>query len=948
MEAGLNKRPPKREAFIIKGISHGTGGWNNQKLFFRDLKDVDEGLALDIEDEAPPPLIEKPKKSLLGSLLAEAKTGGKDFGSSELKNGGQQKKEEDERTHGPPNQLLPSKGETRQSTERVLSTGLPSLETLHQLGNALNNGTAYKKGSAYRPESPYHPKSPHLQDHFYPVKTPQRYQNSSQVSFCKHQDLRIEWDPLDPDNKLGSWKLSMKDYSRSPSEHDDHKSCQPPDRRQRVKTLAERIIQKFVDMENGKLTPQDRRNGIEPRVPPPNNRVEREIHNMISQMSRGKNERLIEKREAARVTMDACDGKKELDAKAPHPEQHKRRASEKAKLPGANCLEDGDPGVKSRRLKKSEIKGADIFVQSMLQRQVNQKRKPMAAPERRYKPSTMHERDEQKAVIAEQVRRDRAALSSHLLEEKRKEMSAPKQAEPLQKTQETKTIESDSEEDAQYPPYRVVSKRSGHARRATKESLDEEDQGEHAEQFKATQAIKAAEKLQETVKATMKPKPREITAEERALLAGINHAEEEENEQYANAEHAAEMEAENDSQPASPDIPEDDDEDEELRNELLAMERARLVQAIHHPTPTPTNKTKIVNKAVDEKEVKEVEDCWDIFETAKLEVHGPQQAEDEDEDEHKTSVLMPEMYYWPEGDEAANAGDKALDEANQSSKPVKRPVKKSVSKKRKAPVVEEGKDEQPQKKTRKVKKSAAIVEDSDDDAEYALPDATTNLPENTIRQGWQAEEQALADEIVHQQVEQETHDTKEEEGANNELSTQNTPPSPSSPPKKRKTPPPASQTHEITTSQPPTKKLKLSSPPSTSSFSSPPVSPKSQPTPAPQPPSTPPPSPPSPSSSSTPSPSKKRKSPFEESEDEDDGDGGDEGSDRVRPSKKVKKVTFELEVTSPVEGEREREMGVLDVGDGEGGESKDGTVGVDEGDGVEDGGDSDFDYLFEE
>ncbi|KAJ4367062.1 1,2-dihydroxy-3-keto-5-methylthiopentene dioxygenase [Neocucurbitaria cava] len=828
-----------------------TDGKNYSKFYLTGPKNHPGLIELEDKDETPLPP-KKLTKSSFGDLLAEAKIGGKNIVSPEKKKEDQLKKEEYERTHGSPSPVRLSTQEARWSPE-ALTTGLPNLQTLQHIGNALKDGTAFRKGVAYRPESPLLPKSPHFQDHFYPVKPPRQYVNS-QVSFCKHQDLRIDWDPLDPENRDGSWKPSVKDYFHSASDHDDHKTCPSPNRQQRVKVLAERIIQKFVDIENGKLTKQDRRHG--------------------------KYEKIIEKKEAARLAMEASDSTKTTtDVKAPQQEQNKKRPSEQA-----NDVDDAELVGKRRKLQKSDVKSGEEFVQAMLQRQKDQKRKLIAPPENRFKPTTMHQRDERKAAMAEKVKRDRAASQS--TKEERKTI-VPKKMKPSQKTQKVKKIEPDSDGDTEKPLKKVVSKKSVGPK---DEGLARKEQGERTRQIKTTKATSKATSQatpETTPKTTPKPdpksKPREMTAEERALLADITQAG---------------MEAQTDSPPASPTISENEDqEDGELRKELLA----RLVKAVTTTKTSTTVKKPVRKKATDEKEKKELEDSWGDFETAQAEVKGPQHLEGEDGERRMTSVRDSNVQEDDNGDLAADAID-ALTETRH----VPKRLEKSPSKKRKAAVIEEAKDEQPKKKARQPKKSAAIIEDSDEDANYALPDASTKLPEAAVRQGWEAEGSALVEEVVEEvhKQEDETVEVEEKENEGIAQAADHRPPPPSSPSNKRKrspsntsqeaddTPSRAEDQQDVGAEQP-AKRLKSSlSPPRT-------------------------PSPPTlriSTSSTPPTSTTSRDSPFRESDDDEDANDEDEELSPLslpKKVKKVKKVSFEIDVTSPVEGKRKMSIPYL-------------------------------------
>jgi hypothetical protein len=76
-----------------------------------------------------------------------------------------------------------------------------------------------------------------------------------------------------------------------------HEFCQPPSNvREKIAIVARRIVRKFTDLEDAKFTGRHRRDGLEPRRPPPFSRVEREVQNMWNQMHRGKYDGIVERR----------------------------------------------------------------------------------------------------------------------------------------------------------------------------------------------------------------------------------------------------------------------------------------------------------------------------------------------------------------------------------------------------------------------------------------------------------------------------------------------------------------------------------------------------------------------------------------------------------------------------------------------------------------------------
>lgn len=330
-------------------------------------------------------------KSVLRDLLGQARADEHNSVTTEKKGATQQKLKTDEHVHG-------RLGGDRMPGQDLQQPVIPSLQALQHLEKALKDGTAFRKHSTYRhvdnnrPEEPAVLKSASFNDFFYSRTGPRRIDNLSQVSFCKHTDLVINWDPLDPGNKNGSWRLSMKDYFRSPSEVEDHKTCHAPDLQQRSTVLAQRIIQKFTDMENARLSARDRRDGKEPCRAPPINLVEREICTMVSQMSRGKNEDLVEKREAARMKMEAQERRREEQAKTIN--QTLQETQPKEVINHIEDLEDdGDPVVKPKRVVRcSDAKGSTNLAISMPQ-EVNKKRKLMTAKKEDDFVATMHKED---------------------------------------------------------------------------------------------------------------------------------------------------------------------------------------------------------------------------------------------------------------------------------------------------------------------------------------------------------------------------------------------------------------------------------------------------------------------------------------------------------------------------------------------------------------------------
>ncbi|OAL51045.1 hypothetical protein IQ07DRAFT_630993 [Pyrenochaeta sp. DS3sAY3a] len=124
-----------------------------------------------------------------------------------------------------------------------------------------------------------------------PAPVPERSResnNSYQVSWCAHEELCIHWHPSDPDNSKGTWRPSMKQYFTGSASVEAHKSCNLPDIQAKVATLASRIIDRFIALENERLTYEDRKNGLQPRTPPVQVKVQREINQVRMFLNTGK------------------------------------------------------------------------------------------------------------------------------------------------------------------------------------------------------------------------------------------------------------------------------------------------------------------------------------------------------------------------------------------------------------------------------------------------------------------------------------------------------------------------------------------------------------------------------------------------------------------------------------------------------------------------------------
>ncbi|CAA9958073.1 hypothetical protein PTMSG1_01646 [Pyrenophora teres f. maculata] len=279
---------------------------------------------------------------------------------------------------------------------------LPSITDLQRFTQALQDGTAFHVDT-YRPNynnhsvSPYRPERPHLSRNivrpsnvaelgaiFAPKKVHLERQNRSSVSFCDHQEFYITWQPDDPHNHHGSYKPHMQRFEdRSPWVQ--HQNCPPPDILACIKKLAKRIIRKFEDMENGRLSYLDIKDGKSPRRAPTIQRVEREVQNMYSQMFRGKYDAIVEKKEAIRAKIDAGTRRKEQAEQIRLQAQLDRQRRGIAKGLDVDDLED-DTLVAKQKTKKTPKQTAEDRVQrSLLRKGLTVKTKACSEPGDRYK-----------------------------------------------------------------------------------------------------------------------------------------------------------------------------------------------------------------------------------------------------------------------------------------------------------------------------------------------------------------------------------------------------------------------------------------------------------------------------------------------------------------------------------------------------------------------------------
>jgi hypothetical protein len=490
----------------------------------------------DLETEKPP-VRKTPTKSLFGSLLGEARRGGQDTVTPEKMKENQERKAIYEQAMARPAISQPK-----------LPTGLPSLNELARVTQALQDGTAFH-GDSYRPDyrpnndrpaSTYRPESPRLSHStprptnsnqlggIFSVKKSSNHKNFSSVSFCDHQEFTIDWHPKDPMNDQGSWQAKMVKFDdRSPWEQ--HVHCKEADVRAKVQQLAEKIIGKYEDMENGNLSKRAQSQGERPGRSPPKARVEREVQNMYPRLHR----KIIEKKEALRVKLDAADCRKEEAEKLQKRAQEDVQRGEKAKGLDIDDLEDDDEPIITKKTKRSAKQIAEQKVARNRQRKEARGTTELLD---RFRPSTA---DERQTKLGKQVRNNRAATQSNTgAKQGKSPATKPTQAPPKPRNGK-RPVKSDDESDGS--------------------------------------PVKKITKTHKKQDAASKPKPREMTAEERALLEGITQAEQ--------GEHAqSEAEPETDAQA----------EDEEA----AATERAKLFGKPAKPSkPEPSKKRKATDDA---------------------------------------------------------------------------------------------------------------------------------------------------------------------------------------------------------------------------------------------------------------------------------------------------------------------------------------------------------------
>ncbi|RMZ73214.1 heterokaryon incompatibility [Pyrenophora seminiperda CCB06] len=208
---------------------------------------------------------------------------------------------------GAQNTVTPKQKEPKTEHERARTAhqyGLPSITDLQRFTRALQDGSAFR-GDTYRPNSNYGHRSP--------------------------------------------WE--------------QHEHCPQPDIRACVTKLSKRIIGKFEDMQNGKLSYYDIKDGKSPRRPPPIQRVEREVQYMYWQISRGKHDKLVEHKESLKAKLGVEARRKEQAELILSQAQVDRQRGGVAKGLDIDDLEDDAPVAKKttkKTRKQSAVKGLDI------------------------------------------------------------------------------------------------------------------------------------------------------------------------------------------------------------------------------------------------------------------------------------------------------------------------------------------------------------------------------------------------------------------------------------------------------------------------------------------------------------------------------------------------------------------------------------------------------------
>ncbi|KAI8940832.1 hypothetical protein NX059_002094 [Plenodomus lindquistii] len=425
----------------------------------RDFKKTSQGFQLSglrnadlfedthlVQDMRPEPRRRAPQKSsvsMLGNLMADAQKGHENFISPGQLEENRRKKEEYERS--------------RQHARHT--PGLPSLQDLQRLQNAIRDGKAFM-GDSYRPDyrnthsdpftathtrrsrhpypdtpPPHIPTAHHL-EMFLPSKSKR---TSCQVSLCTHEHYAIDWESSDPDNEKGSWIARLRHYWDDSSSQEDHKKCQRTNDISRCKILVERIIASFMrkqaeDKHN--LSDRNERIGLKTRSPPSFEKVLREVRIMYSHLFRGRYEDVVEKKEEAlRKEQDRATHLDNLAEETHKQAQRERRRKGVSKEPNvgdrkADVLSISKPTKKRNRAEDDE--------DYLAHQEVPQKKRKTSTPlGNHFEPTNMEERKQRAAALAKKLTAESATKAQGLSEPREKAESS----------WQLKTMPGDLEED---------------------------------------------------------------------------------------------------------------------------------------------------------------------------------------------------------------------------------------------------------------------------------------------------------------------------------------------------------------------------------------------------------------------------------------------------------------------------------------------------------------------
>ncbi|CAG5188275.1 uncharacterized protein ALTATR162_LOCUS11917 [Alternaria atra] len=350
--------------------------------------------------------------------------------------------------------------------------------------------------------------------------------NQSEVSLCDHKNFVIYWDPDDPCNRNGSFIARIADCEETfqTAQATGHYRRKDVNVEKMAIEMATEIINKFNKEENEWLTGQDRQRKFkEPRRLPTHSILLREVHNMYSQLFRNKHSQLAKTKEALRMKLGAGERRKELAEKTQLEAQRSRQCCGTAKARNNNNLEGSDKpdsasdSSPSRGKKKTPKQIArEKVARNKERRGMTEIARICAEPLDRFKPSTVEKQQAQEARARKQVRRERATKSKF-----------------SQKLKSFVTV-TDAEEDDETAATRRATKAT---RRPARRISDSDNNCSEEEVVKKR---KFATKL----------KSRRMTRGDRALLASIAQAEQEEREKYTRAETEVAQEETSEPEPA--------------------------------------------------------------------------------------------------------------------------------------------------------------------------------------------------------------------------------------------------------------------------------------------------------------------------------------------------------------------------------------------------------------